>query len=209
MHGYRSDLILRQKLLISLPCLRRKAFLYDPDSFRFAYKISAIKHRCNKCWPLIVGLYTLIKASGPKRHPRRLIMKLYILLARTDHQVRDETWTTLAPPSLGPGVSVGERGKKRSEIAEKSLSEASQSGRFGRVKGHLSSRLASFANFFGLYHTQKQRKIKIKPRMKLNHNIWLIRLVGAEGSFPLPLSPAPCETLFIRPNRRACSHANS
>ena len=58
MHGYRSDPILRQKLLISLPCLRQKAFLYDPDSFRFAYKISAIKHRCNKCRPLIVNLYT-------------------------------------------------------------------------------------------------------------------------------------------------------
>ena len=154
MHGYRFDPILRQKLLISLPCLKQKTFLYDPDSFHFAYKISAIKHRCNKCRPLIVNLYTLIKASGPKRHPRRLIGKLYILLVpgwtRNDHQVRDETWTILAPPSLGPGSAVGERGKKRSEIAEKSLSEASQSGRFGRVKGPLSSRLASFANFFGL-----------------------------------------------------------
>ena len=154
MHGYRSDPILWQKLLISLPCLRQKTFLYDPDSFRFAYKISAIKHRCNKCRPLIVNLYTLIYASGPKRHPRRLMVKLYILLVpgwtRNDHEVRDETWTILAPPSLGPGSGVGERGKKRSEIAEKSLNEASQSGRFGRVKGPLSSRLASLANFFGL-----------------------------------------------------------
>ena len=154
MHRYRSDPILRQKLLISLPCLRQKTFLYDPDSFRFVYKISAIKHRCNKCRRLIVNLYTPIKASGPKRHPRRLIVKLYILLVpgwtRNDHQVRDETWTILAPPSLGPGSAVEERGKKRSEIAEKSLSEASQSGRFGRVKGPLSSRLASFANFSGL-----------------------------------------------------------
>ena len=155
MHGYRSDPILRQKLLISLPCLRQKTFLYDPDSFRFAYKISAIKHRCNKCRPLIVNLHTLIKASGPKRHPRRLIGKLYILLlpgwTRNDHQVRDETWTILAPPTQpGTRLRKGGKGEKRSEIAEKSLSEASQSGRFGRVKGPLSSRLASFANFFGL-----------------------------------------------------------
>ena len=52
---------------------KTKDLSYDPDSFRFAYKVSAIKHRCNKCRPLIVNLYTpdtLIKASGPKRHPR-------------------------------------------------------------------------------------------------------------------------------------------
>ena len=53
-------------------------------------------------------------------------------------------------PSLGPGSSVGEREKIGNETANKSVSEASQSGRFGRVKGPLSSRLASFANFFGL-----------------------------------------------------------
>ena len=52
-------------------------------------------------------------------------------------------------PSLGPGSSVGEREKIGNETANKSVSEASQSGRFGRVKGPLSSRLASFANFFG------------------------------------------------------------
>ena len=54
-------------------------------------------------------------------------------------------------PSLGPGSSVGKREKIGNETANKSVSEASQSGRFGRVKGPLSSRLASFANFFGRF----------------------------------------------------------
>ena len=54
-------------------------------------------------------------------------------------------------PSLGPGSSVGEREKIGNETANKSVSEASQSGRFGRVKGPLSGRLASFANFFGRF----------------------------------------------------------
>ena len=54
-------------------------------------------------------------------------------------------------PSLGPGSSVGEREKIGNETANKSVSEASQSGRFGRVKGPLSNRLASFANFFGRF----------------------------------------------------------
>jgi len=113
-------------------------------SFRFAYKISAIKHRCNKCRPLIVNLYTLIKASGPKRHPRRLVVKLYNMLVPgwtcNDHQVRDETWT-----EPGTRLLSGGKGKKRSETANKSVSEASQGGRFGRVKGPLS------ASFFRLF----------------------------------------------------------
>ena len=54
-------------------------------------------------------------------------------------------------PSLGPSSSVGEREKIGNETANKSVSEVSQSGRFGRVKGPLSSRLASFANFFGRF----------------------------------------------------------
>ena len=54
-------------------------------------------------------------------------------------------------PSLGPGSSVGEREKIGNETANKPVSEVSKSGRFGRVKGPLSSRLASFADFFGRF----------------------------------------------------------
>ena len=50
-------------------------------------------------------------------------------------------------PSLGPGSSVGEREKIGNETANKSVSEASQSGRFGRVKGPLSSPFLFFAFF--------------------------------------------------------------
>ena len=94
---------------------KTKDLSYDPDSFRFAYKVSAIKHRCNKGRPLIVNLYTLIKASGPKRHPRRLIGKLYILLVpgwtRNDQlEMKLELYWHLLP-SLGLGSAEGKKGK--------------------------------------------------------------------------------------------------
>ena len=39
----------------------------------------------------------------------------------------------------------------------------------------LSFRFFSFKLIFVHYHTQKQKKIKFKPRIKLNHNIYITK----------------------------------
>ena len=103
---------------------------------------------CNNCKPIIINLYTLIKASGPKRPPRRLTVKLYILLVPgtcNDRRVRDETWTILHLLAWDQALHWGKGEKTEWNTKKKSVSEASQAVDFGRAPW----KLPSPANFFG------------------------------------------------------------